>query len=267
MVEPPPHATNPTHTKAAQAAGRRSKSKRRLGFIAHLQRTDGATRTCEVPRGLTGQSLRIERSSLIVQTRSDFIASGTLAFLAPAATGKNAGGASPSPSASPSPQPSLPPLHFDLASFDTMLNVAAPHRHLFASTKVEGGIVLGAMRNTLNAYRDIGISLTEVRPVAVLYHGLTVTLGFDDTIWNEYFIPIFAAKGKQFPTRPTKTRFRLRRQKARQSVFAQAGRPRRHIDRIARRRRRSTVFRLQQRDGWLRALRCEASEQIGRRRI
>ncbi len=131
-----------------------------------------------------------------MQTRSDFIASGTLAFLAPAATGKNAGGASPSPSASPSPQPSLPPLHFDLASFDTMLNVAAPHRHLFASTKVEGGIVLGAMRNTLNAYRDIGISLTEVRPVAVLYHGLSVTLGFDDTIWNEYFIPIFAAKGK-----------------------------------------------------------------------
>jgi hypothetical protein len=56
--------------------------------------------------------------------------------------------------------------------------------------------VLGAMRNTLNAYRDIGISLTEVRPVAVLYHGLSVTLGFDDTIWNEYFIPIFAAKGK-----------------------------------------------------------------------
>ena len=135
-----------------------------------------------------------------MQSRSEFLAGGALAFLAPAA------GASPvasppaarsaSPSPSPSPEPSLPPLHFDLAAFDAMLNVAVPHRHLFASTKLEDAVVLAGMRNTLNAYHDIGVSLAEVRPVAVLYHGLSVTLGFDDTIWNEYFIPIFAPKGK-----------------------------------------------------------------------
>jgi hypothetical protein len=124
-----------------------------------------------------------------VQTRSEFLANGTLAALAPVA---GAAGASPRPSASPSPspEPSLPPMRFDVAAFDAMLNVAAPHRHLFASTKLEGAIVLGAMRNTLNAYRDIGIAWSDVRPVAVLYHGMSVTLGFDDAVWNEYFIPM-----------------------------------------------------------------------------
>jgi hypothetical protein len=133
---------------------------------------------------------------LKLQSRSEFLTGGALAFLAPAAIAASPGGGTPSPSPSPSPQPSLPPLHFDLAAFDTMLNVAAPHRHLFASTKLESAVVLAGMRNTLNAYHDIGITLTEVRPVAVLYHGLSVTLGFDDTMWNEYFIPIFAPKGK-----------------------------------------------------------------------
>lgn len=134
-----------------------------------------------------------------MQTRSEFLANGTLAFLAPAAAGKPGGASplpSPSPSASPSPEPSLPPLHFDLAAFDTTLNVAAPHRHLFASIKLDGGLVLGQMRNTLNAYHDIGIPMADVRPVAVFYHGLSVTLGFDDTAWNEYFIPLFGPKAK-----------------------------------------------------------------------
>ncbi len=135
-----------------------------------------------------------------MQTRSDFIATGTLAFLAPAAGASPAPSASParpaSSSPSPSPAPSLPPLHFDVAAFDTVLNVAAPHRHLFASTKLDGGVVLGGMRNTLNAYHDIGVSFSDVRPVAVFYHGLSVTLGFDDTVWNEYFIPVFVTKRK-----------------------------------------------------------------------
>lgn len=136
-----------------------------------------------------------------MQTRSEFIANGTLAVLAPAVAAKGDGASPPprassSPTPSPSPAPSLPPLHFDVAAFDATLNVSAAHRHLFASTKLEGGVVLGAMRNTLNAYRDIGVPWTDVRPVAVLYHGMSVTLGFDDTIWNEYFIPM-QTKGKR----------------------------------------------------------------------
>ena len=57
--------------------------------------------------------------------------------------------------------------------------------------------MLGQMRSTLNAYRDVGIALTGVRPVAVFYHGLALTLGFDDVIWNEYFIPLFAKDTKR----------------------------------------------------------------------
>ena len=130
-----------------------------------------------------------------MQTRSDFIASGTVALLAPAAGKTPAPLASPSPS--PSPEPSLPPLHFDVPAFNAILDVAAPHRHLFGATKLDGGLVFGQMRGTLNAYRDIGVSLRDVRPVAVLYHGLSVTLGFDDTVWNEYFIPVLAPQGKK----------------------------------------------------------------------
>ncbi|MGA8535393.1 MAG: hypothetical protein WB615_14895 [Candidatus Tumulicola sp.] len=129
-----------------------------------------------------------------MHTRSDFLATGTLAMLTPAL----AGATSPSPSSSPSPspkpssEPTIPPLAFDLAGFDATLNVAAAHRHVFASTKVDGGIVLGAMRNTLNAYADVGIALHDVFPVAVLYHGASVMLAFDDAMWKEYFIPLHA---------------------------------------------------------------------------
>lgn len=129
-----------------------------------------------------------------MQTRSEFLTNGTVALLAPV----HVAAASPSPS--PSPEPSLPPLHFDLAAFNAALDVTAPHRHLFASTKLDGGVVLGAMRNTLNAYRDVGISLSDVRPVAVFYHGLSVLLAFDDAMWNDYFIPLFAKSGHEDDT-------------------------------------------------------------------
>jgi hypothetical protein len=121
-----------------------------------------------------------------VQTRSDFLAAGTFAMLTPAL----ASAATPTPSPKPSPEPSIPPLHFDLAGFDAILNVAAQHRHLFASTKLAGGVVLSSMRNTLNAYVDIGVSLRDVFPVATFYHGGSVLLAFDDAMWNEYFIPL-----------------------------------------------------------------------------
>src|SRR5580692_7329143 len=126
-----------------------------------------------------------------MRTRSDFLAAGTFAVLSPALTGVAPHPSpSPSPSSKPSPEPSLPPLHFDLAAFDATLNVATPHRHLFASTKLDGGVVLAAMRNTLNAYRDVGIAARDVFPVATLYHGGSVLLAFDDAMWNQYFIPL-----------------------------------------------------------------------------
>jgi hypothetical protein len=117
---------------------------------------------------------------MILQTRLDFIAAGALSALTAAAT----------PSPKPTPEPSLPPLHFDLAAFDAALNTAATHRHLFASTKIDGGEVFSAIRNTLNAYADIGIAWHDVFPVAAFYHGGSVVLAFDDAMWNTYFIPL-----------------------------------------------------------------------------
>jgi intracellular sulfur oxidation DsrE/DsrF family protein len=119
-------------------------------------------------------------------TRGEFLA-GT------AAAASQIAAASPppkaAPSASPSPEPSFPPLHFDAASFDAVLDVPAAHKHLFASAKINGGLVLDSMRGTLNAYRDLGVSGKDVQPVAVFYHGSSF-LGFDDEVWNAFFIPL-----------------------------------------------------------------------------
>jgi len=135
-------------------------------------------------------------------TRKSFLASGAaLAALAPpaamaspspAASASPPGGAIPqaAPSATPSPEPSFPPLKFQLSAFEAALKTAAPHRHMFAATHIAGGQVFGAMRGVLDAYADIGVPAKDVHPVAVLYHGGSVYLGFDDAMWNEYFIPL-----------------------------------------------------------------------------
>ncbi|MBV8148204.1 MAG: hypothetical protein JO092_03845 [Candidatus Eremiobacteraeota bacterium] len=117
-------------------------------------------------------------------TRGDFLASTALVVASPT-------GASPSPASSPTPQSeaSFPPLEFDVTAFDAALSTTATHRHLFAATKLAGGLVLGQMRGVLDAYEDIGMPAAGVHPVAVFYHGLSVLLGFDDVVWNEYFIP------------------------------------------------------------------------------
>lgn len=127
-----------------------------------------------------------------MHSRSDFLAMSALAAVAVPAAGR---AAAPSPHPSPSPAP-LPPLQFDRAAFAAALDVQAPHRHLFAAVKLDGGEVLAAMRNTLNAYTDIGTPLRDVAPVAVLYHGAAVLLGFDDAMWDRYLIPLSAAVPK-----------------------------------------------------------------------
>jgi hypothetical protein len=120
-------------------------------------------------------------------TRSEFLAGAVLSAAAPMT-------ASPAPasSATPEPEPSFPPLHFDVSAFDAALETTAAHRHLFAATKVEGGLVLGQIRGVADAYASFGVTAMDVRPAAVFYHGESVTLGFDDAIWNEYFIPVQA---------------------------------------------------------------------------
>jgi intracellular sulfur oxidation DsrE/DsrF family protein len=113
-------------------------------------------------------------------TRGEFLA-GTAVAAAQIAT------------ASPSPKPSFPPLHFDMAQFDAVLGVPARHKHLFASAKINGGLILDSVRGTIGAYRDVGAPLKDVQPAVVFYHGSSF-LGFDDRIWNAYFIPFMQPK-------------------------------------------------------------------------
>ncbi|HZY99150.1 MAG TPA: hypothetical protein VFE36_06230 [Candidatus Baltobacteraceae bacterium] len=113
-------------------------------------------------------------------TRGEFLAAG----IALTATPQIAAAASPTPR----PEPAFPPLHFDVAAFDAVLNVPATHKHLFAAAKINDGLILDAARNTLTAYSDIGISPKDVQPALVFYH-FTSCLGFDDFVWNNYFIP------------------------------------------------------------------------------
>lgn len=129
-----------------------------------------------------------------MSTRRSFIASAALtaALAAPAAA--VAEDAAPKPAASPAPsappEAPLPPFAFDLKAFDRALGASTDHRHLFTSTKIAEGLVLGQMRGVVDAYEKIGVKPDGVKPVAVLYHGASVALAFDDTVWNEYFLPL-----------------------------------------------------------------------------
>lgn len=119
-----------------------------------------------------------------VTTRSEFLGAG----VAVAAIPQLAAAAS---TPSPSPEPSLPPLHFDVSAFDAVLDVAAPHKHLFASAKMNGGLLLDSATSTVDAYGDIGVPAKDVQPAIVFYH-FSSPLGFDDLVWNQYFIPMLA---------------------------------------------------------------------------
>ena len=116
-------------------------------------------------------------------TRKDFLAAGTIVAAMPAAA------LADTPAMAPT-HPKAPKLDFDLEAFDALLDGAQAHKHLFASVQIEGGEVFSAMRNTLNAYRDIGVDWSDVLPVAVLYHGFSILLAFDDFVWNRYIIPL-----------------------------------------------------------------------------
>jgi hypothetical protein len=118
-----------------------------------------------------------------MSTRKAFLIAGAIAA---AATQTAAADAAPSPRAKGAK------LDFDLDAFNALLDGSQSHKHLFASVEINGGEVFGAMRNTLNAYRDIGTTLSDVYPVAVLYHGVSILLAFDDTIWDRYVIPLGA---------------------------------------------------------------------------
>ena len=119
-------------------------------------------------------------------TRKDFLVAGTLAAAIPGTALAEAPAAA---------HPKTPKFDFDLEAFNALLDGAQAHKNLFTAVQIEGGEVLLAMRNTLNAYRDVGVNWSDVFPVAVLYHGFSIFLAFDDLVWNRYVIP-FSGKLK-----------------------------------------------------------------------
>ncbi len=125
-----------------------------------------------------------------MQTRGDFLTiAGALAALAPTS------GATPQPTASPAGAPSMDevlPRGFDTATFDTALGTPAKHKYLFACIS-EVTVALAAIRSTLNAYRVLDVSASEVAPAVVFYHGVSVLYGFDDAVWSRYVIPTNSA--------------------------------------------------------------------------
>ncbi len=125
-----------------------------------------------------------------MSSRKTFIASGAIAALTPVAALAQGTGPGPSPTV----KPSLPKLDFDRSAFESIFAPAATHRHLFTSVSINRGEVFGAMRNTLHAYRDVGTSFDDVLLAAVLYHGMSVALGFDDAVWNEHILPLARSK-------------------------------------------------------------------------
>jgi len=117
-------------------------------------------------------------------TRRDFLVAGAVAAVVPAVAS----------AATPKPGVSAAALAFDVVGFNALLDKEAQHKHLFASVRADYGEVLSAMRSTLNAYSEIGIPASQVRPVAVFYHGASIALGFNDAMWNRYFLPLARSK-------------------------------------------------------------------------
>ena len=87
-----------------------------------------------------------------------------------------------------------PSFVFDRARFEAILAKPARHRQCFGAKKIDGGSVLEAMENSMNAYDDfLGEGAGSMHAVAVLYHGPAIALALSSTVWNEILFPSLKA--------------------------------------------------------------------------
>lgn len=114
-------------------------------------------------------------------TRKDFlIASAAAAALAPAAASAAA--------ATPAMSGEIPAFVFDKAAFDAIATRDVKHRFSFASEKLQDGQICSTMTNVLDACDGaLGEKPVSATSAAVLYHGTSLALGFNDVVWNEMF--------------------------------------------------------------------------------
>jgi intracellular sulfur oxidation DsrE/DsrF family protein len=128
-------------------------------------------------------------------TRKSFLAAGAALAVSP---GVASAAAAPAPKTSQS-EPPIPKLNFDVSSFNTQLDREVPHKNLFTARKLDYGGVLDAVRNTLNAYGDIGVSTDQVASAAVFYHGASILIATDDHVWDTYVLPLSSAMKRFAP--------------------------------------------------------------------
>ena len=119
-------------------------------------------------------------------SRKEFIVAGAMAAAFPVVAE-----AAPPPAVPESKTP-WPKFVFDTKAFDSALGGPQAHKHLFSTVQIEGGTVFGMVENTLAGYKQIGVPMTDVLPAVVLYHGISIAMGFDDHAWDTYFIPAVA---------------------------------------------------------------------------
>jgi intracellular sulfur oxidation DsrE/DsrF family protein len=82
------------------------------------------------------------------------------------------------------------PFHFDRARFEAILNKSARHKQCFGSKEIDGGTVLYAMQNSMNAYEDfLEEGPGSMQAVAVLYHGASIAIAMSSSVWNDLLFP------------------------------------------------------------------------------
>ncbi len=122
-----------------------------------------------------------------MNTRKEFLIGSSLLAVTPAIA--QAATATPPPKPKVSKEPELR-FDFDEARFNQILAKPAKHRQCFGVTKVDDGVVLMSMANTINAYEQyLHEAPGSVHTLAVLYHGAAIALAMDDTVWDTLLLP------------------------------------------------------------------------------
>ena len=115
-------------------------------------------------------------------TRKDFLEATPLLALTPAMLGDAPAQAKPPSKKTAKPDPFRYP--FDRARFFAMLEKPAAHRQCFGVKAFEDGGALEAMSNSIRAYAEYLGEPDAVHCAAVLYHGPSIFMAMNDTVWN-----------------------------------------------------------------------------------
>jgi len=122
-----------------------------------------------------------------LNTRKEFLVGSSLLAFTPAIA--QAATATPPPKPKVQKESELR-FDFDDTRFNEILAKPAKHKQCFGVTKVDDGVVLMSMANTINAYEQyLHEAPGSVHTLAVLYHGAAIALAMNDTVWNTVLLP------------------------------------------------------------------------------